>query len=83
MVNILLWLLFGAAAGTIAGWVLKDKRGLIGDIVVGIIGSFLAGWAGTGFKSFTTTTLSWTGFFTSILGAIVFIAVLNLITKRK
>lgn len=83
MVNLLLWLLFGAAAGSVAGWLLKDKRGLIGDIVVGIIGSFLAGWAGTGFKNFTTTGLNWTGFFTSIIGAIVLIALLNMIKNRK
>lgn len=80
--NILIWILFGAAAGAIAGWLLKDKRGLIGDIVVGIIGSLLAGWAGTGFTELTTTELSWTGFFTSILGAVVFIAILNFLKRR-
>ena len=82
MLNLLLWLLFGAAAGGIAGWILKDKRGLLGDILVGIVGSFLAGWAGSGFHDFTTTELSWTGFFTSILGAVVFIAILNFLKRR-
>lgn len=82
MLNLLLWLLFGAAAGAIAGWILKDKRGLLGDILVGIVGSFLAGWAGSGFTSFTTTDLSWTGFFTSILGAVVLIALLNVLKRR-
>ena len=83
MLNVLIWIVFGALAGAIAGWILKDKRGLIGDIVVGIIGSFLAGWATSGFTSFTTTTISWPGFFTSILGAVVFIAILNVIRGRK
>lgn len=81
--NILIWILFGAAAGAIAGWLMKDKRGLLGDIVVGIIGSFFAGWAGTGFRSFQTTTISWIGFFTSILGAVVFIAILNYFKGKK
>ncbi|MBN3490611.1 GlsB/YeaQ/YmgE family stress response membrane protein [Acholeplasma equirhinis] len=82
MLNLILWLIFGAAAGAIAGWILKDKRGLLGDIIVGILGSFLAGWAGSGFSDFTTTDLSWTGFFTSILGAVVLIVLLNFIRKR-
>ena len=82
MLDLLLWLLFGAAAGGIAAWILKDKRDLLGDIIVGMIGSFLAGWAGSGFHDFTTTELSWTGFFTSILGAVVLIALLNVLKRR-
>lgn len=77
--NIIIWIIFGAAAGAVAGWLMKDKRNLISDIIVGIIGSFIAGWAGTGFANFQTTQISISGFFTSILGAVVFIALLNLI----
>lgn len=80
--NLLIWILFGAVIGIVAGWITKDKRGLLGDIIVGIMGSFLGGWAASGFKSFTTTNISWPGFFVSILGAIVFIALLNFIKKR-
>lgn len=80
--NLLIWILFGAITGIVAGWITKDKRGLIADIVVGIIGSFLGGWAASGFKNFTTTDISWPGFFISILGAVVFISILNLLKKR-
>ena len=83
MINLLIWIIFGAASGAVAGYILKDKRGLIGDIFVGIVGSFLAGWATSGFQSFTTTSISWPGFFTSILGAIIFIAILNVIKGKK
>ena len=82
MVNLLIWILFGAIVGAVAGYITKDKRGFLGDIAVGIIGSFLGGWAASGFTSFTTTNISWSGFFVSILGAIVFIALLNIIKKR-
>lgn len=80
--DLLIWILFGAVIGIVAGWITKDKRSLLGDIIVGIMGSFLGGWAASGFKSFTTTSISWPGFFVSILGAIVFIALLNIIKKR-
>ena len=83
MLNLVIWILFGAITGAIAGFVLKDKRGLLGDIIVGIIGSFLAGWATSGFTTFTTTNISWPGFFTSILGAIVFIAILNIFKSKN
>ena len=43
--TILIWLLVGAIAGSVAGMVVKGSTyGLIGDIVVGIIGAFIGGW---------------------------------------
>lgn len=81
--NVLIWIGFGAVVGIIAGIITKDKRGLVGDIGVGIIGSFLGGWAASGFTSFTTTDISWPGFFVSILGAVVFIAILQVLKGRR
>ena len=42
----LLWrLLIGAAAGFLAGAVMKGRGfGILGNIVVGILGGFLGGW---------------------------------------
>ncbi len=80
--NLLIWIIFGALVGMFAGWITKDKRSLLGNILVGVIGSFFAGWAGSGFQSFQTTTITWSGFFTSIIGAIVFVALLKLFTRK-
>jgi uncharacterized membrane protein YeaQ/YmgE (transglycosylase-associated protein family) len=45
METLLIWLLVGAVAGWIAGAVVRGGGfGLLGDIVVGIIGAFIAGW---------------------------------------
>jgi uncharacterized membrane protein YeaQ/YmgE (transglycosylase-associated protein family) len=42
---ILIWLVVGAIAGWAAGQVVTGGGfGLIGDIVVGIVGAFIAGW---------------------------------------
>jgi uncharacterized membrane protein YeaQ/YmgE (transglycosylase-associated protein family) len=41
----IIWLIVGAIAGWLAGQFVKGSGfGLIGDIVVGIIGAFIAGW---------------------------------------
>jgi uncharacterized membrane protein YeaQ/YmgE (transglycosylase-associated protein family) len=41
---LVIWLLIGAAAGWLAGQVMKGGGfGLVGDIIVGIVGAFIAG----------------------------------------
>ena len=43
--SLIIWLVVGAIAGWLAGMVVKGGGfGLIGDIVVGIVGAFIAGW---------------------------------------
>jgi uncharacterized membrane protein YeaQ/YmgE (transglycosylase-associated protein family) len=45
MADLLIWLIVGGAAGWIAGLVVKGAGfGLIGNIVVGILGSIVAGF---------------------------------------
>ena len=43
--SLLIFLLIGAIAGWLAGVVVKGSGyGLIGDVIVGVIGSFVGGW---------------------------------------
>jgi uncharacterized membrane protein YeaQ/YmgE (transglycosylase-associated protein family) len=43
--TLLIWLLVGAIAGWLAGVIVKGYGfGLLGNIVVGIVGSFIGGW---------------------------------------
>ena len=45
IVSIILYLLFGAVAGWLAGKLMKGGGfGLIVNIIVGILGSFIGGW---------------------------------------
>lgn len=42
---LIIWLLIGAVAGWLAGVVVKGHGfGLVGNIIVGIVGAFIAGW---------------------------------------
>ena len=44
-VSIVIWLVVGAIAGWLAGLVVKGGgSGLLGNIIVGIIGAFIAEW---------------------------------------
>lgn len=45
MINFLIWILVGAVIGWVASLIMKtnSRQGLIADIIVGIVGAFLAG----------------------------------------
>jgi uncharacterized membrane protein YeaQ/YmgE (transglycosylase-associated protein family) len=43
-VHLLWFLLIGAAAGYLAGLVMKTRFGLLGSLIVGVIGALLGGW---------------------------------------
>lgn len=65
--SLLIWLLIGAVAGWLAGTIVKGSGfGLVGNIVVGIIGSFIGGWL---FDYFAIATGG--GIFGAIIGATV------------
>lgn len=46
LINLIVFLLIGLAAGYVAGLILKGRRpfGLIGDMILGIVGAFVGGW---------------------------------------
>ena len=78
---IIIYLLIGAAAGWVAGKLMRGGGfGLLVNIIVGIIGGFLGGWI---MSFFTTDTGSYAWqFVVSVIGAVVFLFILSLF-KRK
>jgi uncharacterized membrane protein YeaQ/YmgE (transglycosylase-associated protein family) len=75
--SLLIFLLIGAVAGWLAGIVVRGGGfGLIGDIVVGVIGSFIGGWV------FGLLHIArWSGFLGSVIGAFVGAVVLLLVLR--
>jgi len=75
------WIVFGALAGWIASLVVRDRRGCIMNVIVGILGAVLAGfiyqWT-TG--QAWTFDWDWASFGVACLGAIGLLLVINLIT---
>jgi len=78
--NIITLLIVGLVAGFLADKVVKNTFGLLGDLIVGVIGSFIGGWI------FSLLNLNFGGFLGEIIvafvGAVVLLLVLNSF-KRK
>ena len=80
------WIIFGALAGWIASILTgnNSRMGCFSNIIVGIVGAFLGGWIYsliTGHTLFVGWNL--TAFIVAVLGAVVLLAVLNLILRRR
>lgn len=83
--GILSWLVMGALAGWVASILMKKKRsmGLIANIVVGIAGAFIGGFVMEFFNKGGITGFNFTSFLIAVLGAVILLAVVNLVTKGK
>ena len=82
--SILIWILLGAVAGWLAGVIMKGRGfGLGGNIVVGIVGSFLGGWLAQklNIAGAATGGFSLASIVTAVLGAIVLLAIISLVKK--
>ena len=84
--NIIIYLIAGAIVGYIASRIMRtnSQQGLILDIVVGIVGAFLAGWfltpifgVGTINDAITLPTM-----LVSLGGAIILLFIVKLIRRR-
>lgn len=79
--TVLIWLVVGLIAGWLASKVVGGSLGLGGDIVIGIVGSFLGGLIfraahiGTPFRGVVATI------FVAFVGAVVLLLVLRLIRR--
>jgi uncharacterized membrane protein YeaQ/YmgE (transglycosylase-associated protein family) len=60
-------------------------EGLIASIIIGIIGSFIGSFISLLIAGSDQSYLafSWTGIFWSLVGAIIFVAILNAFTSRQ
>jgi uncharacterized membrane protein YeaQ/YmgE (transglycosylase-associated protein family) len=78
--NLIIFLVIGALAGWLAGVIMKGRGfGIIGNIVVGILGSFVGGWllpmVGLGIGG------EFGGFITAVIGAVILLFIVSLIKK--
>jgi uncharacterized membrane protein YeaQ/YmgE (transglycosylase-associated protein family) len=78
--NLIWFLLIGLVAGWLAGKVMKGRGyGLVGDLVIGVIGSFLGGWL-FGFFGIAAGGLLGS-LITAVVGAVVLIYLARLIRR--
>ena len=82
MIGILIWLIVGGVVGWLASLIMRTdaQQGILLNVVVGIVGAFLAGLLlGGGTINETITVES---FLYSLLGAVVLLAIVNLMRRR-
>jgi uncharacterized membrane protein YeaQ/YmgE (transglycosylase-associated protein family) len=86
--NFIIWLVVGGLIGWIASKIMNTdaQQGVLLNIVVGIVGSMLGGWfvaplldAGTINKG----DFSLGGLFVSLVGAVILLAIVNLVRRGK
>jgi len=84
--NIIIWLLVGGLIGWLASMVMKtnDSQGMILNVVVGIIGAAVAGWFISplvGVGTINQNNFSLPALIVSFIGAVVLLAVVNLVRR--
>ena len=81
MIGIIVWLIVGGVVGWLASIVMRTdaQQGILLNIVVGIVGAFLAGLVVGGGSINEGITL--TSFLVSLVGAIVLLAIDNLFRR--
>ncbi|HWW65567.1 MAG TPA: GlsB/YeaQ/YmgE family stress response membrane protein [Sphingomonadaceae bacterium] len=80
--GLIIWLIIGGIIGWLASIIMRTdaQQGIILNIVVGIVGAFLGGLIFTG-GSINSAPLTLTSFLVSLVGAIILLAIVNLIRR--
>jgi uncharacterized membrane protein YeaQ/YmgE (transglycosylase-associated protein family) len=82
--GIIATIIIGIAAGWITGLIMKGSGfGVIGDLILGLIGSVVGGWvAGLIFGVDMTTGINLTTLVVSVIGAVIVVFLVGLVKRR-
>jgi uncharacterized membrane protein YeaQ/YmgE (transglycosylase-associated protein family) len=84
--NIIIWLVVGGLIGWVASLIMRTdaQQGIILNVVVGVVGAVLGGWFLSplfGVKTINQSNFSVAGLLVSLLGAVILLAIVNLIRR--
>jgi uncharacterized membrane protein YeaQ/YmgE (transglycosylase-associated protein family) len=82
--NIFIWLVVGGVIGWAASAIMRTQEGLLLNVVVGIVGAALGGWFLSplvGVSTINQSNFSAASLVVSFLGAIVLLAIVNLVRR--
>ena len=83
--NFIIWLIVGAIVGWVANSLMGTREGLPINIIVGIVGAFVAGLVLTpllGIGTINQNNFSLPALLVSVGGAVILLAVLSLFRRR-
>ena len=83
VMNIILWVLFGALAGWIASLIMRTdaEQGAIANIVVGIAGAFLGGFVMRSLTGNDVTGFNLSSLIVAIIGAVILLAIYKVLRR--
>ena len=84
--NLIIWLIIGGVVGWLASLIMKTdaQQGIVLNVVVGIVGAFLAGWFVSplvGVGTINQNNFSLASVLVSLVGAVVLLAIVNLFRR--
>lgn len=84
--SVIIWLVMGGLVGWLASVAMKTnaQQGIVLNVVVGIVGALLGGWLLSpllGSATINQGDFSLSGLLVSFLGAVILLAVVNLIRR--
>ncbi len=84
--NFIIWLVVGGLIGWVASKIMNTdaQQGVFLNVVVGIVGAFVAGWFISplvGVPTINQNALSIGALLVSLLGAIILLAIVNLVRR--
>lgn len=82
MINLLVWLIVGAAIGWAAGLVLRDRNSTLVNIVVGVVGAMIGGLL-LGGQTINDNVFNLNALLVSLVGAIILLGVVNLVRRGR
>jgi uncharacterized membrane protein YeaQ/YmgE (transglycosylase-associated protein family) len=79
ILDIILWIIFGALAGWIASIIMQtnEEQGGLGNIIVGIIGAFIGGFLVQALTGDDVQGFNFISLLVAVLGAIVLLAIVK------
>jgi uncharacterized membrane protein YeaQ/YmgE (transglycosylase-associated protein family) len=83
--GILTWVVLGLVAGWLASQFMGGGRGLVGDIILGIVGAIVGGYTGGIIlgRDLLVTGFNLDSVVVAFLGAVLLIAVSRIFTRRR
>ena len=86
--NLIIWLIVGGVIGWLASLMMRTdgQQGIVLNVVVGIVGAFLAGWFVSpmvGVGTINQNNFSLASLLVSLIGAVVLLAIVNLFRRGR
>jgi uncharacterized membrane protein YeaQ/YmgE (transglycosylase-associated protein family) len=82
--NVIIWLVVGGFIGWAASSIMRTQEGMLLNVVVGIVGAALGGWFLSplvGVSTINQSNFSLPSLLVSFLGAVILLAVVNLVRR--